>query len=203
MLAEVARAARELDGVTHVVLTTGTPATPDRGAAVLAECARAIRGASGLAIQAQCEPPVDFGWFERLAAAGVDSLGMHLEAVTERVRRRIMPGKAEVPVGVYLEAFAAAVRVFGRGQVSTYVLAGLGDAAEEGLVGEAQSLQVLLLEELDQLVQGPLRGAGMDLPLGLPLQQHEGEEREQLHPLTDVAQKHLHVLHEQLPAHRR
>jgi radical SAM protein (TIGR04043 family) len=128
MLAEVACAARELDGVTHVVLTTGTPGTPDRGASVLADSARAIRAASGLAIQAQCEPPADFSWFDRLARAGVDSLGMHLEAVSEPVRHRIMPGKAEVPIAVYWKAFAAAVRVFGRAQVSTYVLAGLGDS---------------------------------------------------------------------------
>jgi radical SAM protein (TIGR04043 family) len=131
MLAEVARAALELDHVAHVVLTTGTPATPDRGAHVLADCASAITSATNLPVQAQCEPPDDFGWFERLADAGVKSLGMHLEAVTERVRRRIMPGKAEVPVSVYLEAYAAAVAVFGRGQVSTYILAGLGDSEEE------------------------------------------------------------------------
>ena len=131
MLAEVARAARDLDGVKHVVLTTGTPATRDRGASVLAECARAIGAASGLAIQAQCEPPDDFAWFELLARAGVVSLGMHLEAVTEPVRHRIMPGKAEVPLFVYFKAFAEAVAVFGRGQVSTYVLAGLGDSRAE------------------------------------------------------------------------
>ncbi len=130
-LAEVARAAAELDGVKHVVLTTGTPRTPDRGAAVLADSARAIKAASGLPVQAQCEPPADFGWFSRLRDAGVDSLGLHLEAVSERVRRRIMPGKAEVPVSAYLDAFAAAVGVFGRGQVSTYILAGLGDTREE------------------------------------------------------------------------
>jgi radical SAM protein (TIGR04043 family) len=131
MLAEVARAARDLDGVKHVVLTTGTPATPDRGAAVLADCARAIRDAAGLPVQAQCEPPADSAWFDRLRDAGVDSLGMHVEAVTERVRRRIMPGKAEVPLAVYLDAFATAVDVFGRGQVTTYVLAGLGDTERE------------------------------------------------------------------------
>ena len=130
-LAEVARAARDLDGVKHVVLTTGTPATPDRGAAVLAEATRAIVAASGLPVQAQCEPPADFAWFGKLVDAGVKSLGMHLEAVTERVRRTIMPGKAEVPISAYFEAFGAAVRVFGRGQVTTYVLAGLGDTEAE------------------------------------------------------------------------
>lgn len=130
-LAEVASAAARLDGVKHVVLTTGTPATPDRGARVLADAAFAIKAASGLPVQAQCEPPADWGWFERLRDAGVDSLGLHLEAVTERVRQRIMPGKAEVPVSVYLDAFAQATRVFGRGQVSTYILAGLGDTHQE------------------------------------------------------------------------
>ena len=62
--------------------------------------------------------------------AGIDALGMHLEVVTPQVRQRIMPGKAQVSVERYFEAFAAAVPVFGRGQVSTYILAGLGDPPE-------------------------------------------------------------------------
>ena len=62
--------------------------------------------------------------------AGIDGLGMHLEAVTPQVRARIMPGKAQVSLDRYFAAFAAAVPVFGRGQVSTYILAGLGDSKE-------------------------------------------------------------------------
>ncbi len=134
-LAEVAEAAQRLDGVEQVVLTTGTPPTPDRGAAVLAEAAAAIKERTGLLIQVQCEPPSDFVWFQRLRDAGADTLGMHLEAWSEEVRARIMPGKAEVPVAFYMEAFAAAVKVFGRGQVSTYLLAGLGDTVEGLLDG--------------------------------------------------------------------
>lgn len=129
-LAEVAEAAVRLDGVRHMVMTTGTPNTSDRGAAYLAECARAIGARVDLPLQAQCEPPDDYRWFDRLRAAGVDSLGMHLEAVDPEVRARIMPGKAEVPVETYFRAFEAAVAVFGRGQVSTYLLAGLGDDLE-------------------------------------------------------------------------
>ncbi|MGB0213709.1 MSMEG_0568 family radical SAM protein, partial [Algiphilus sp.] len=129
-LAEVARAAVRLDGVRHMVMTTGTPNFTDRGAELLCESAFAVRAAVDLPIQAQCEPPDDPAWFARLKAAGVDSLGMHLEAVTPEVRARIMPGKAEVSVEQYMEAFAEAVSVFGRGQVSTYILAGLGDSAD-------------------------------------------------------------------------
>ncbi len=130
-LAEVARAAVLLDGVKHMVLTTGTPNATDRGAQILCDSAFAIKAAVDLPLQGQCEPPDDDRWFERMKAAGIDSLGMHLEAVTPAVRERIMPGKASVPLERYFEAFAAAVRVFGRVQVSTYVLAGLGDTAAE------------------------------------------------------------------------
>lgn len=129
-LAEVAKAAVELDGVKHMVMTTGTPQTPDRGAAILCESAAAVTGAVDLPIQAQCEPPDDDIWFARLKDSGVVSLGMHLEAVTDAVRQRIMPGKAQVPLQRYFSAFEAAVKVFGHGQVSTYILAGLGDSEE-------------------------------------------------------------------------
>ncbi|ADG19547.1 Radical SAM domain protein [Paraburkholderia atlantica] len=129
-LAEVARAAVLLDGVRHMVLTTGTPPTPDRGARILCESAFAIKAAVDLPIQAQCEPPDDDVWFERMRASGIDTLGMHLEVVSPEVRARVMPGKASVPISRYMEAFRAAVAVFGKGQVSTYILAGLGDTAE-------------------------------------------------------------------------
>ncbi len=129
-LGEVARMAMLLDHVKHVVLTTGTPNVIDRGAAVLCESARGIRAQVDLPIQGQCEPPRDHGWFGRMKDAGIDTLGMHLEAVTPAVRARIMPGKATVSLERYFDAFQAAIAVFGRGQVSTYILAGLGDTAE-------------------------------------------------------------------------
>lgn len=178
MLAEVARAAVELDGVAHAVLTTGTPATPDRGAAVLANVTRAIKAAVELPVQVQCEPPDDFGWFEKLAAAGVDGLGMHLEAVTQEVRQRIMPGKAEVPVSRYLEAFEYAVRVFGRGQVSTYILAGLGDG------------RGALLEMCERLIElGVYPFVVPFVPIaGTPLQHHDAPSPEFMQALlADLA----------------
>jgi radical SAM protein (TIGR04043 family) len=141
-LGEVARMAVLLDKVKHVVLTTGTPNVIDRGAAVLCESARGIKAAIDIPIQAQCEPPRDHGWFARMAAAGIDTLGMHLEAVTPAVRARIMPGKATVSLDRYFDAFAAAVDVFGRGQVSTYILAGLGDS-EAAILDACERLTAL------------------------------------------------------------
>jgi radical SAM protein (TIGR04043 family) len=138
-LAEVTAAAVELDGIEQVIMTTGTPNSKDRGAAYLTKCAAAIKARVNIPIQAQCEPPDDFIWFEKMKAAGIDSLGMHMEAVDPEVRAKIMPGKAEVPVSYYYEAYEAAVKVFGWGQVSTYLLAGLGDSFET-LVTAAEKL---------------------------------------------------------------
>ncbi|MFG5409003.1 MSMEG_0568 family radical SAM protein [Piscinibacter sakaiensis] len=159
-LAEVARAAVLLDGVRHMVMTTGTPPTPDRGARVLVDSAFAVRAAVDLPIQAQCEPPDDDRWFARMKAAGIDALGMHLEVVTPALRERLMPGKASVPMARYLESFAAAVGVFGRGQVSTYLLAGLGDSRDALLAACEQVIALGVYPFVVPFV--PIRGTPLE-----------------------------------------
>ena len=129
-VAEVAEAAVRLDGVKQLVMTTGTPNSDDRGARLMAETAAAVKRRVDLPIQGQCEPPEDPRWYQRMKDSGIDSLGMHLEVVEPAVRRRILPGKSELGLERYYEAFADAVAVFGRGEVSTYLLAGLGDSKE-------------------------------------------------------------------------
>ena len=129
-VAEVAEAAVRLDGIKQLVMTTGTPNSDDRGARLMAETAMAVKARVDLPIQGQCEPPDDPVWYERMKQAGIDSLGMHLEVVEPEVRRRILPGKSELSLERYYDAFADAVAVFGRGEVSTYLLAGLGDSRE-------------------------------------------------------------------------
>lgn len=180
-LAEVAEAAVRLDGVKHLVMTTGTPNLSDRGAAYLTECARAIRARVDLPIQAQCEPPDDFIWFDRMKAAGIDSLGMHLEAADPLVRATIMPGKASVPLDYYFEAFAAAVKVFGWGQVNTYLLAGLGDSLET------------LVEMCDRLIQiGVYPFVVPFVPIsGTPLTQHPAPNSEFMFTLYERVGKLL------------
>ncbi|GAA0311131.1 MSMEG_0568 family radical SAM protein [Kineococcus aurantiacus] len=139
MLAEVARAAVDLDGVRHVVMTTGTSTAPDRGARHLARCTRAIQEAvPGLPVQVQCEPPADPATLTELKEAGAASIGIHVESLDDAVRRRWMPGKSTVPLAEYWAAWTEAVRVFGRNQVSTYLLVGLGEDPDELVEGAAR-----------------------------------------------------------------
>lgn len=136
VLAEVTRAAVDLDGIRHVVLTTGTSTAPDRGARHLARCVRAIRDAvPGLPVQVQCEPPADLATLTELQEAGASSVGLHVESLDDAVRRRWMPGKSTVPLADYWAAWTEAVRVFGRNQVSTYLLVGLGEDPDDLVEG--------------------------------------------------------------------
>jgi radical SAM protein (TIGR04043 family) len=129
-LAEVAKAAKELDGAVDVTLTTGTTRAADRGARYLGRCARAIREASGLPVQAQFEPPEDFSVFEALKEQGVGTVGMHVETFDPEVLERVGPAKARTGVEGYFRAWEAAVEVFGPGQVTTYVILGMGEDPE-------------------------------------------------------------------------
>ena len=136
MLAEVARAAVELDGVTQMVMTTGTSTGRDRGATHLARCVRAVREAvPGLPVQVQLEPPGDLASIQELYDAGARSIGIHVESLDSAARLRWMPGKGSVPVSEYRAAWAEAVCVFGWNQVSTYILIGLGEDPDELVVG--------------------------------------------------------------------
>ena len=138
-LAEVAEAAVRLDGVRQMVMTTGTAATPDRGARHLARCAAAVRAVlPDLPIQVQCEPPDDLAVLAELHAAGATAIGIHVESLDDDVRRRWTPGKATVPLADYWAAWREAVRVFGRNRVSTYLLVGLGEDPDELVAGAAE-----------------------------------------------------------------
>ncbi|MDW6005158.1 MSMEG_0568 family radical SAM protein [Vibrio mangrovi] len=159
-LAEVVQAAVELDGIKHVVMTTGTPNHSDRGARAICESALAIKHVVDIPVQGQCEPPDDFSWFQKMKDAGIDSLGMHLEVITPSVRQKITPGKAEIPVEYYLKAYRAAVRVFGRGQVSTYILAGLGDSRETILEFSAELIDIGVYPFVVPFV--PIRGTPLE-----------------------------------------
>lgn len=142
-LAEVAEAAVRLDGIRQMVMTTGTSAGTDRGARHLARCVRAVKAAvPGLPIQVQCEPPADLAVLTELRDAGADAIGIHVESLDDDVRRRWMPGKATVPMAQYREAWREAVRVFGRNQVSTYLLVGLGEDPEELISGARELIDM-------------------------------------------------------------
>jgi radical SAM protein (TIGR04043 family) len=141
-LAEVAEAAVRLDGVRQMVMTTGTTAGPDRGGRHLARCVRAVHAAvPSLPVQVQMEPPADRAVITELRDAGATAIGIHVESLDDAVRGRWMPGKSTVPLAEYERAWDEAVRVFGWNRVSTYLLVGLGESADDLVRGAARLIE--------------------------------------------------------------
>jgi radical SAM protein (TIGR04043 family) len=129
-LAEVATAARDLDGAVDVTLTTGSLNRRDRGALYISRCAAAIKEACGLPVQVQFEPPDDLAVLDEVHRAGVDAVGIHIETFDPEVLARVAAGKAQCGVEGYFRTWERAVEVFGRGRVTTYVILGMGERRE-------------------------------------------------------------------------
>jgi radical SAM protein (TIGR04043 family) len=78
-LAVVTKAAWKLDGISHVVLTTGSTEADIDAVRCLSACTRAIKKAVRLPIHVQIEPPSDPDLLLELKAAGADTIGIHIE----------------------------------------------------------------------------------------------------------------------------
>ncbi|MEK4884198.1 MULTISPECIES: MSMEG_0568 family radical SAM protein [Bacillus] len=159
-LAEVVQAAEELDGIKHITLTTGTPNETDRGALYLAKCVEGIRKVSQLPIQVQCEPPEDDSLYQVLKDAGANSIGLHVESFDEEVRKKVLPSKSKISLDTYFRAFEKAVSVFGKNQVSTYVIMGLGEDLEKTIEGCRRAARIGVYPFVVPL--RPLRGTMLE-----------------------------------------
>jgi radical SAM protein (TIGR04043 family)/putative N-acetyltransferase (TIGR04045 family) len=136
-LAEVATQARDLDGIQHVVLTTGSCGSSEKDIDRLAHCAAAVKKDAGLPIHVQCLPPQDPRSLLTLKEAGADTIGLHIESFDEVVLAATAPVKAAIGLKGYLRAWKEAVELFGPNQVSSFIVAGLGEMKKSILEGSA------------------------------------------------------------------
>jgi biotin synthase-related radical SAM superfamily protein len=72
---------------------------------------------------------------DRVHGMGVDSVGIHVESFDPEVLARIAPAKARTGIDGYFGAWERAVSLFGEGQVSTYVILGMGEDPELTVAG--------------------------------------------------------------------
>ncbi len=112
----------------HVLLTTGTPDDGTMGAKRIINIVKAIRAKSDIPIGIQVEPPFDLSLIDEIIDAGANAIGLHLESPDDSVRAKVCPGKYKHgSIDLYLKAWARSVKRLGRGNVSTFLLYGLGE----------------------------------------------------------------------------
>ncbi len=76
-------------------------------------------------ISLEIAPSDDLCNLELLHDCGATAIIMNLEIADERLRKKLCPGKSQIPLNHYFEAYRQAVMIFGRGNVSCVLLSGI------------------------------------------------------------------------------
>jgi radical SAM protein (TIGR04043 family) len=97
-----------------------------------------IKQQSGLPVHIQICPPESGAMLKKLHAAGADTVGIHIETFCMETLERVAPAKARYGLARYLSAWEQAVGLFGKNQVSSFLIAGLGDSVSSLIDGARQ-----------------------------------------------------------------
>ena len=125
-----------------MTLTTGKRINSHDGTNYLAACVKAIKEMTSLTVHVQICPEENEKVYEIIKTAGADTIGIHVESCSESVLKRIAPAKARLGIDFYIKAWRKSVSVFGRNQVSSFLIAGIGDSLDE-IIGSAKLMSEL------------------------------------------------------------
>jgi biotin synthase len=107
----------------------------------------ALKQQTDVPISVSCQP-LNIGNMKRLADAGVDRIGIAVDAATEKIFDAIKGSAAGGPYRWFAQfrLLRKAAEFFGKGNVSTHLIIGLGETEKEAvsLVQECTDLEVLL-----------------------------------------------------------
>ena len=120
-----------------------------------------IKKHSAIPVSVSCQPHNKAN-IQRLAKAGVDRLGIALDAATEAVFNKV---KGKDAGGTYtwenqFRQLNEAITVFGKGNVSTHVIVGLGETEKEAAVVIQRCVDMNVLPALFAFT--PVRGTALE-----------------------------------------
>jgi len=127
--------------VQHVSLTTGTLGTKGKGLEDLVMTARLIQKRAGteIPVMLEFEPIADFSLLESLLKeakqAGVTTVSCNIECFDENIREDVMPVKGKIPVDTYVKTWEKCLDIFGKNEVFTVAIAGIGEGDDSILRG--------------------------------------------------------------------
>jgi radical SAM protein (TIGR04043 family) len=126
---------------THVSLTTATLNTRGKGLEDLVETARLIRKIVQVPVMFEFEPINDDALLEAMLQeakqAGVTTVACNIECFDEHLRPQVMPLKGLIPVRRYQKTWEKCLEIFGKNEVFTTVVAGIGESDESIINGIA------------------------------------------------------------------
>jgi radical SAM protein (TIGR04043 family) len=125
--------------VEHVSLTTATLNTKGKGLESLVETARLIRARVEVPIMIEFEPISDFSLLDSLLQegkrAGITTASCNIECFDENIRKEVMPVKGKNSTATYVKTWEKCLDVFGKNDVFTVAIVGIGEDDESILRG--------------------------------------------------------------------
>ncbi|MFA6730601.1 MAG: radical SAM protein [Eubacteriales bacterium] len=119
----------------------GTYFSPDNMARYWISLVTKIRAFSDTPIAIELAPPSDLSLIDDLKNAGLNAIIMNLEIADESLRAKVCPGKSAITRPQYYKAFERAVELFGWGQVSSVLIAGI--QPKEDIIRECEIMAKL------------------------------------------------------------
>lgn len=116
---------------TSINLTGGNTFSDDRGALRYIDFVRSIRLETLMPVCIEMSPPKSDTSLMALKEAGVDGVMMNIEVWDESLRQMYMPGKALIHRSEYIDSWKCAVKLFGKGNVSSVIIIGLENKESE------------------------------------------------------------------------
>ncbi len=139
-LAFAAEKAYSLDRIKHITLTSGVYTSEHETLTHLCGCIKEIKSKVPAGIHIQiCPAGNRFSLIDRLKEAGADTIGIHCETCSMDILKKVAPFKAGIGLEIYRQWWDHAVRVFGKNQVSTFLIAGFGEDKSQ-MIDFAESL---------------------------------------------------------------
>ncbi|TXT67617.1 MAG: FO synthase subunit 2 [Promethearchaeota archaeon] len=130
-ISEVITVAKKEGRCSHMTITSGTEASEDKGALRYTNILRGLKqNHPDIPLHIQIEPLDNLNYLNQLKEAGADTIGIHIEVLTDELRKRITPGKASIPYSSFVKSWKHAINTFGANQVESFVLMGFGEPHE-------------------------------------------------------------------------
>lgn len=139
-ISEVITAAKKEGRCSHMTITSGTESTEDKGALRYIKVLKEIKKRHPeIPLHIQIEPLEDLSYLGKLKDAGADTIGIHIEVLNDALRKKITPGKYDIPFSLFVDNWEKAVNVFGKNQVDSFVLTGF-EESDVNLIDDVEEL---------------------------------------------------------------
>lgn len=138
IVVQMIRKALEYNPQYEIALSGGTCDAPDRSISYFSNICREAKKYNAEYISVETAPPSDLRFIDELKNSGATAIIMNLEIADNELRKKMCPGKSTISQNHYMKAYKRAVKVFGTGNVSCVLIAGI--QRKEDIANKAREL---------------------------------------------------------------